>query len=412
MTAQQAILSLGAVTLAGCGAGLVLIHDSNPLLKGLNWMGTALVVGGLGAGFTLGAGSMPALEPLANLCILLAFMCCYRADHYLIGTGAKQTTLSTALVGVVAVGGVLQWCHVFGTREAAMLLSVAVALQLEITARLIQRSNIAKGRLAARFTAGLMRFLALASLVRGGCAAAGLLTDARLADTLNLFAYNVFVASAIALAFAFFWRTTTKLSMELEHMASTDPLTRVYNRRVFLNWCESEQARSKRMGSPFSVLMLDFDHFKRINDTYGHHVGDQVLCAAVERIQDSVRGLDVLCRWGGEEFAVLLPNASVEATQLVAERVRRNVPSFKSANARFAAEAFDALQLTASIGTATYDGPSDHFESMLQRADAALYEAKRTGRDRVVISPTPSQVKVDVRRSHLILEPRQSANFG
>ncbi len=406
MTAQQAILSLGTVTLTGCGAGLVLIHDSNPLLKGLNWMGTALVVGGLGAGFMLGTGSVPALEPMANLCILLAFMCCYRADHYLIGTGAKQTPLSTALVAMVAAGGILQWCGVFSTREAAMLLSVAVALQLEMTSRLIQKSTIAKGRLAARFTVGLMRFLVLANVVRGGCAAAGLLTDARFADTLNLFTYNIFVASAIGLAFAFFWRTTTKLSMELEHMASTDPLTRVYNRRVFLNWCESEQSRSLRLGLPFSVLMLDFDHFKRINDTYGHHVGDQVLCAAVERIQDSVRGIDVLCRWGGEEFAVLLPNASAEATQLVAERVRRNVPSFKSANARFSSEGFDALQLTASIGTATHDGPADTFECMLQRADAALYEAKRNGRDRVVVSPAPSHVKVDHHTAHLILEPQ------
>ena len=406
MTAQQAILSLGTVTLAGCGAGLVLIHDSNPLLKGLNWMGTALVVGGLGAGFVLGTGSLPALEPLANFCILLAFMCCYRADHYLIGAGEKQTKLGTGLLCAEALAAVLQWSHRIGSREAAMVLSVAVALQLETTSRLIQRSTIAKGRLAARFTVGLMRFLAVANLARGVCAAAGMLSDSRFADTLNLFTYNIFVASAIGLAFAFFWRTTTKLSMELEHMASTDPLTRVYNRRVFLNWCESEQSRSKRLGMPFSVLMLDFDHFKRINDTYGHHVGDQVLCAAVERIQDAIRGIDVLCRWGGEEFAVLLPNASAEATLLVAERVRKNVPLLKAANARFASLEFEALQLTASIGTATYDGPMDTFQSMLQRADAALYEAKRTGRNRVVLSPPPSQVRLDRGAPQLILEPR------
>ena len=169
-------------------------------------------------------------------------------------------------------------------------------------------------------------------------------------------------------------------------MASTDPLTRVYNRRVFLHWCESEQARSQGLGVPFSVLMLDFDHFKKINDTYGHHVGDQVLCAAVERIQDSVRGIDVLCRWGGEEFAVLLPNASEEATQMVAERVRRNIRMIKSADMRFAGEAFAELQLSASIGAASFEGAGDTYDLMLQRADAALYEAKRSGRNRVILS--------------------------
>jgi diguanylate cyclase (GGDEF)-like protein len=406
MTAQQAILTLGTVTLAGCGTGLVLIHDSNPLLKGLNWMGTALLVGGLGAGFTLGAGSYAALEPLANLCILLAFLCCYRADHYLVGSGVRQPLVSTLALIAEIIAAVLQWSHILGSREATVVLSIAIALQLETTSRLIDRSTIAKGRLAAQFTVTLMRLLALANLARGGCAAAGFLAEARFADAFNLFTYNIFVASAIGLAFAFFWRTTTKLSMELEHMASTDPLTRVYNRRVFLNWCESEQSRSLRLNLPFSVLMLDFDHFKRINDTYGHHVGDQVLCAAVERIQDSIRGIDVLCRWGGEEFAVLLPNASAEATQLVAERVRRNVPSFKAVSARFTSPEFDGLHVTASIGTATYYGATDDFQSMLQRADAAMYEAKRSGRDRVVLAAAPTAIVAERQGSQLVLEPR------
>ena len=169
-------------------------------------------------------------------------------------------------------------------------------------------------------------------------------------------------------------------------MASTDPLTRVYNRRVFLNWCENEQTRSRSSTVPFSVLMVDFDHFKKINDTFGHHVGDAVLVAAVERIQDSIRGIDVLCRWGGEEFAVLLPNATEDATVIVAERIRKNIRSIQSVNRRFADTKTDQLELSASIGTATYLGNEDHFERMLQRADAALYEAKRAGRDRVVAS--------------------------
>ncbi len=387
MTAQAAILALGTVTLAGCGTGLVLVHGTNPLLKGLNWMGIALVVGGVAAALMLFSVSFPALLPGVNLCMLFAFLCCYRADRYLIGLEARQETLSTLILASQVIASCLQWLHILGLRSSTVVVSGLVALQLGITANLIQSNTQSEARSAANFTSGLMRLLAVGNIVRGVCAITGLLTDSRSADVLNLLTYGLFVAASIALAFAFFWRTTTKLSLELEHMASTDPLTRVYNRRVFLNWCETEQTRSCANTVPFSVLMVDFDHFKKINDTFGHHVGDAVLVAAVERIQDSIRGIDVLCRWGGEEFAVLLPNASEESTIIVAERIRKNIRSLQSPERFFAKATIDQFQLSVSIGTATYLGPDDHFEHMLQRADSALYQAKRAGRDRVVTSP-------------------------
>lgn len=372
--------------LPGCGAGLVLIHDSNPLLRGLNWMGAALVAGGVGSGLMLASASAPALLPLANLALLLAFVMCNRADRYLIGHEAKQSRLSLALLACQIGLAVLEWCHLIGFGVATAGVSVLAAVQIAATSLLLKRGTVGRMRLATRFTIGIMLFLAVANLFRAGLALAGLLTGSPWTDLLNLVTFNVFVATAIALAFAFFWRTTARLSEELEHMASTDPLTRVFNRRVFLKWCESEQLRSQRLHAPFSVLMLDFDHFKAVNDTFGHHIGDQVLCAAVERIQDSIRGIDVLCRWGGEEFAVLLPNASDEATLIVAERVRRNVRSIASSDPRFAEDAFAELQLSVSIGTATIEGEDDTFEAMLQRADGALYEAKHSGRNRVIRS--------------------------
>ena len=395
MTAQAAILAFGTVTLMGCGTGLVLVHGTNPLLKGLNWMGTALVVGGLATALMLFSAFMPALVPAVYLCTLIAFLCCYRADRYLIGLEARQETLSTLILSAQVIATLLGWTHVLALRGSTVIFSALVALQLAVTASLIQNNTKSEARSAARFTSGLMRLLALGNLVRGGCAIAGLLTDSPKADLLNLLTYGLFVAAAIALAFAFFWRTTTKLSLELEHMASTDPLTRVYNRRVFLNWCANEQTRSRTTSSAFSVVMVDFDHFKRINDTFGHHVGDAVLIAAVERIQDSIRGIDVLCRWGGEEFAVLLPNASEEATVIVAERIRKNIRGLQSVDRRFGEARADQLQLSASIGTATYLGDDDHFERMLQRADAALYQAKRAGRDRVVSAYAESTYSVN-----------------
>ena len=386
MTPQHAILSLGTVTLVGCGGGLVLIHGSNPLLKGLNWMGSALVIGGIGAGLTLASAAIPFLEPVANLAVLLAFFCCYRADRYLIGLDAKVGRVGKALLACQTAAMLLQWLHAFGSRGGAIVLSLLVALQLANTARMIYRDANGRARRAALTTVLLMSTLVVADLGRGVCAFAGLLQNSTWSGLLNLLSYSTFVSFAIGMAFAFFWRATSKLSIELEHMASTDPLTRVYNRRVFLNWCDSEEKRSQRLHTPFSVLMLDFDHFKKINDTYGHHFGDEVLCAAVERIQDSIRGIDVLCRWGGEEFTVLLPNASEEATLIVAERVRRNINSIDSSDPRFSDDLYTDLSLSASIGTATYEGEEDTFQLMLQRADGALYEAKRSGRNRVVRS--------------------------
>jgi diguanylate cyclase (GGDEF)-like protein len=403
MTPQQAILGLGTVTLSGCGAGLVLIHGSNPLLKGLNWAGGALLLGGAAAGLMIAPELFPVLEPAANLCILLAFLCCYRADQYLIGLEVRREFLGISLIWIEVLAAILQSVHLLSSRAGLVVLSALVATQLETTARLISRNARTGARQATRFTVGLMRFLAVANILRGGLAFCSMLTTSRWAENINLFTYGLFVAAAIALAFAFFWRTTTKLSLQLEHMASTDPLTRVYNRRVFLNWCENEQTRTQRSGIPFSILMVDFDHFKKINDTFGHHVGDTVLVAAVERIQDSIRGIDILCRWGGEEFAVLLPNATEAATLIVAERIRQNIRAIKSADVRFADPGFARLELSASIGTATFSVSDDHFERMLQRADAALYEAKRAGRNRVIRSTYPAK-DFNPETSSLVLE--------
>lgn len=387
---QQAILAFGAITLTMCGVGLLFVHSSNPLLKGLNWMGRALVIGGVAAALLLAGTRMDAFQPLGNLGILLAFLCCYRADQYLLCQEAPPTGLGIVLVAVEAAMAPAQWMHLAGTRAPVVVLSAVLALQIEATARLLYRTADAGGRLPARFAAGLMRVLVAANVARGVAAASGWLDDPARANVADTVTYAVFIGVGVCLGFAFFWRTTVKLTSELEQMAGTDPLTRVFNRRVFLAWCEKELERSRESNLPVSVLFVDFDHFKRINDSFGHHIGDEVLCAAVERMQDSIRGIDVLCRWGGEEFALLLPNAGPEATLIVAERMRQNIRLVNTRAERFARQVSGEFQLTASIGAATFARGMDTIEGMLQRADAAMYEAKSAGRDRVVISAKPS----------------------
>lgn len=387
---QQAILALGAVILVSCGVGLLFIHSSNPLLKGLNWMGGALVTGGAAAVLMLIGIKVAAVQPVAHLLALLAFVFCHRADQYLLRQEARQNAVGFMLIVVQAAMAPAQWLHLVGPRLPVIVLSGLLAVQIERTARLLARTNVSGDQFPAKFTAGLMRVLVAGSVLHAVAVGAGILDGARWAYGAETLTYTLFVAGAICLAFAFFWRTTTRLTADLEHMASTDPLTRCFNRRVFLAWCEKELLRTRESGQALSVLFLDFDHFKSINDRFGHHVGDEVLCAAVERMQDSIRGIDVLCRWGGEEFAVLLPNAGPEATLVVAERIRQSIRQVNSAAERFAPRVSEDFQLTVSIGAATFADGTDRIEGMLQRADAALYEAKNAGRDRVVLSARPA----------------------
>lgn len=391
---QQPILALGTLILLCSGAGLLFVHRSNPLLKGLNWMGTALIMASLACLLSF-AGLLHGLHGVANLFILLAFVCCYRADQSLVSHDTRLPALSWALIAVQAAMIPLESLHLVSSSISVLVLCTVLSFQIETTARLLYRTAVSGPRLPVRFTGSLMRALVMANIARGLMVGTRLLDDPRRANLVDALSYALFIAITVGLGFAFFWRAATKLTAELQHMASTDPLTRVFNRRVFMAWCEKELLRSRESGIPVSVLFVDFDHFKHINDEFGHHTGDEVLCAAVERMQDSIRGIDVLCRWGGEEFAVLLPNAGPEATLLVAERMRQNIRLINSSAERFADRVSTDFQLTASIGATSFAYGTDTIDAMLHRADTALYEAKNAGRDRVVLAPRPANGQPD-----------------
>jgi len=160
----------------------------------------------------------------------------------------------------------------------------------------------------------------------------------------------------------------------------TDPLTGLLNRRYFNEQVQKEAARSRRHGLRFSVLMLDIDHFKRINDTYGHPVGDLAIKAVASVCNKALRPQDILARYGGEEFVIALPHTDAEGAGTVAERIRQAVEQIE-----IAAEP-GPVRFTVSIGVSTYrrDLP---FEQIVGRADQALYQAKQTGRNRVVSLP-------------------------
>ena len=167
-----------------------------------------------------------------------------------------------------------------------------------------------------------------------------------------------------------------KRNAELDRLSRVDALTGAYNRRHIDEQLQQHASAARRHRQPLSVLLLDIDHFKRVNDTEGHGGGDAVLCEITRRINDAVRAEDIVGRWGGEEFLVVLPQTTLEGALLIAERVREGV-------ARSPVIIGDrTINVTLSGGCAGTDRPEP--DDLVRRADEALYRAKDTGRNRIV----------------------------
>ncbi|WP_249012406.1 diguanylate cyclase [Conexibacter sp. DBS9H8] len=168
---------------------------------------------------------------------------------------------------------------------------------------------------------------------------------------------------------------------QLEQLAFIDPLTRLFNRRAAADKLAELISRSQRRGAALSVVLLDIDSFKAINDTFGHDAGDRVLSGVAARLHTRARREDVLARWGGEEFVALLADIGPAGALKVAEAFRDIV-----ANTPFtAADDGTSLRVTVSVGAASWTG--DGAEALLRRADAAMYEAKRAGGDAARLAP-------------------------
>ncbi|MGJ8689081.1 MAG: sensor domain-containing diguanylate cyclase [Gammaproteobacteria bacterium] len=172
---------------------------------------------------------------------------------------------------------------------------------------------------------------------------------------------------------------TEKLKAHLSKMAMTDELTGLYNRRAFMLSLEKELAASKRNKKDLAVLTLDIDYFKKVNDTYGHHTGDLALKYFAKIASETIRGEDTLGRIGGEEFAILLPNANREAACCLAERMRRTIAQSSFIHDKH------TIAFTVSIGISTFDDIDTNPTTLLNNADIALYNAKGAGRNRVEV---------------------------
>jgi two-component system cell cycle response regulator len=194
------------------------------------------------------------------------------------------------------------------------------------------------------------------------------------------FADTVVRAAVSAIRRAQTIESTKADKARLEMLARTDPLTQLHNRRSLIERLSEEVERVRRYGLMLSVLMIDIDHFKAVNDTYGHLVGDEVLRGVARVLQREARTVDVVARYGGEEFVLVLPETGEDGATALAERIRQRVAE----QPLLRGEQIDWVRVTVSIGTATMPSPRAHSpETLIAAADEALYRAKSQGRNRV-----------------------------
>jgi diguanylate cyclase (GGDEF)-like protein len=225
--------------------------------------------------------------------------------------------------------------------------------------------------------------------VLGALCVGGPMPDQNALADLQVLAAHAAGALENAVLFTALRRRSTELEATLvrfeqaELDAHTDPLTQVPNKRQFREQGRREEAAAKRYGRPFSLIMMDIDHFKAVNDTHGHLVGDKVLKAVAATLAGHVRGADLLARWGGEEFVALCPMTTRHEAMKLAERLRVSIEGL-AANDETGAR---LPALTISLGVATFSGKDDPLDSVLERADKAMLSAKAAGRN---------QIKVDI----------------
>jgi diguanylate cyclase (GGDEF)-like protein len=386
------VLVVGAILLWGGCIGFVFAMLSNPFQRGLGWQGGMFACGAGAAAILASSGPAASdlLHSVTHFLILLAYVFLQVALCGLTGRKRQLPRLGIRLLVLQGIGDFLfHRLSVF--REFSLVtLGLVLTIQAAQSILLLRRSGL-RGVLApARFIMALLVVFSCFNVYRSVLVlATGVPKDPLQPNPLQVTAAVVYLAVGLGLGFGVFWMAGAQLRQSLEDLANTDDLTGVANRRSFLGSCERELLRSERSGEPFSLILLDLDYFKEINDRYGHHAGDAVLCAIVECLRQSLRNVDLLGRWGGEEFAVLLPGADTRAALQVAEQLRSSVESLKIPTPRSARRGGGEASIgtTISAGVITYAGGVDLLDDLFSSCDKSLYTAKAQGRNQIVCHP-------------------------
>ncbi len=382
----QGVLIVASILLCCACLGLGIAHKSSPVLKGLGWLAGAFTAGTLGVAVILavGAGAPSSSLLIANTLILLAYVAFHVSVQEIGGDGSRIPSLGLMLLTAqITLYPLFEMLHRV-EQLSVVTLALTLAIQALHTVTYLQRQR-RKGMVASIFLsiglltafAGFNIFRAVALLVLGTP------SDPRAPNPFEVATGIVFLATALGLGFSVFWMTSMQLRLDLERLASTDPLTGVFNRRSFMAQCEQELQRVARSGEPVSLALIDLDHFKLVNDLHGHDTGDAALCAVASQLKGTVREKDILGRWGGEEFIVLLSGASAEQAMDVARRLQSCVASISLAQPK-SERLGPPIRLAISAGVATASGAVHDIGDLIRQCDEALYCAKAAGRNRIV----------------------------
>jgi len=313
---------------------------------------------------------------LSSTIIVAALVIAMRGLRLFLGS-APRDLLGWGLTAALFIF-LLAFATIWPSQVARTLaISATIAYIAFRAAMLLHRSAPAHCRLSARFAEYMFWATAVATVARGVATLVVGTEDVMQPAALNATSFLAYAGFIMVSTLGVMWMEIETLQAELVHFAHYDSLTNIYNRGTFLAECEREVSRSSRGGAAFSLAIFDLDRFKQVNDRYGHPAGDQVLKAFAEILRTSIRKHDTVGRYGGEEFALLMPQTGKDTAVRVAERIRRAL------EARGVSVDIGRIDVTVSAGVATYGADGEDWDGLLSAADTALYEAKDAGRNRV-----------------------------
>jgi diguanylate cyclase (GGDEF)-like protein len=319
------------------------------------------------------------LLPLAQLVVLFGLLLNLDGFRCFVGRRPLSPVMIAALTSIVLVW-IIATSHlphppearVLGNAVLIMVLSLLIARELLRAQKPIPPAMRATGFIFAINALVFLMRIVLVDHVHHGQA-----IDPVNPSGITAFMLLWWLCITIAVTLGMILMTSERLQTYLDGQANRDPLTGALNRRSFTMFTEKAMAQSRRHNQPLSMLVMDLDDFKKINDRLGHDVGDMLLCLFVNVADDVLRNDDIFCRYGGEEFVALLPNTSAEQALVTAKRLCNTFTAGSTAE-----KTSNEIQpVTVSIGIADL-GQDEDFESFFRRADTALYKAKDMGRNR------------------------------
>lgn len=357
-----------------------------PAVRGLGHWATALLVLFFGGAFASTIGLVPVFFPVlvGNGLIWGGLYLLLRGSQLFFGkTPQDAPWLAGIGLAILAVA----W-FTWGDANYAARIRVATAIVLALVwgqLRLVSQATHDNKTLGRSLALAVLTAMAVAQVFRFASSFLMPIGDSNLnVSPAHLIFISVWTFSMLLFSVALVLLATERLREELELLATRDSLTNALTRRSMNEACQREMDRSQRNGRPLSMLLVDLDHFKQINDRHGHLEGDRVLVRFAQQVTSILRKPDSFGRFGGEEFILLLPETNLHDAQLVAERIR--------------AMAADAAQpfCTVSIGVATLNAGETLFESLLARADQGVYLAKTNGRNRVEFIALPVAAPAEI----------------